>query len=159
MPQNLSSSAHRVQEALDKYGVSCQVVEMPQSTRTADDAARAVGCQVGQIVKSLVFRGKQSHQALLVATSGANRVDEKKIAALISEPITKADAEFVRQKTGFAIGGVPPAGHIQQIQVFIDEDLLQYDEIWAAAGTPKAVFKLTPQELQKITAGQVVSVK
>jgi prolyl-tRNA editing enzyme YbaK/EbsC (Cys-tRNA(Pro) deacylase) len=123
---------------------------MPQSTRTAEDAARAVGCQVGQIVKSLVFQGKQSHQALLVATSGANRVNEKKIAGLISEPLSKADADFVRDKTGFAIGGVPPVAHAQPIRIFIDEDLLQYDEIWAAAGTPRALFKLTPQDLQKI---------
>ena len=159
MPQNLSSSARKVQEALDKHGVACRVVEMPQSTRTADDAARAVGCQVGQIIKSLVFRGKQSHQALLVAVSGANRVNEKKIAAFISEPLLKADADFVREKTGFAIGGVPPVGHIHPIRILIDEDLLQYDEIWAAAGTPRAVFKLTPQELQKITGGQVVAVK
>ncbi len=159
MPQNLSSSARKVQEALDKHGVACRVVEMPQSTRTADDAARAVGCQVGQIVKSLVFRGKRSHQAILVATSGANRVNEKKIATLISEPLSKADADFVRAKTGFAIGGVPPVGHAQSIRIFIDEDLLQYNEIWGAAGTPRAVFKLTPQELQKITGGQVVAVK
>ena len=159
MPKNLSSSARKVQEALNKYGLSCQVVEMPQSTRTADDAARAVGCQVGQIVKSLVFQGKQSHQAILVATSGANRVNEKKIATLISELLSKADADFVREKTGFAIGGVPPVGHTQPIRIFIDEDLMQYDEIWAAAGTPRAVFKLTPRELQKITGGQVISVK
>jgi prolyl-tRNA editing enzyme YbaK/EbsC (Cys-tRNA(Pro) deacylase) len=159
MPQNLSSSARKVQDALNKYGLSCQVIEMPQSTRTADDAARAVGCQVGQIVKSLVFQGKQSHQAILVATSGANRVNEKKIATLISELLSKADADFVREKTGFAIGGVPPVGHTQPIRIFIDEDLMQYDEIWAAAGTPRAVFKLTPRELQKITGGQVVSVK
>jgi Cys-tRNA(Pro) deacylase len=159
MPKNLSSSARKVQDALNKYGLSCQVVEMPQSTRTADDAARAVGCQVGQIVKSLVFQGKQSHQAILVATSGANRVNEKKIATLISELLSKADADFVREKTGFAIGGVPPVGHTQPIRIFIDEDLMQYDEIWAAAGTPRAVFKLSPRDLQKITDGQVVSVK
>jgi len=159
MSSKISSSARRVQEALSEYGVSSQVVEMPQSTRTADDAARAAGCQVGQIVKSLIFKGKKTQQPILVATSGANRVNEKKIANLISEPLAKADAEFVREKTGFAIGGVPPVGHVQQIRIFIDEDLLQYNEIWAAAGTPKAIFKLTPQELQKITGGQVVSVK
>ena len=159
MSQNLSSSAQKVQEALNKHAISCQVVEMPQSTRTADDAAQAVGCQVGQIVKSLVFQGRQSHQPLLVATSGANRVNEKKIAALIAEPLSKADADFVRIKTGFAIGGVPPVGHAEPLRIFIDEDLLQYDEIWAAAGTPRALFKLTPDELQKITGGQVVSVK
>ena len=159
MSSKISSSASKVQEALIEYGVTSQVVEMPQSTRTADDAARAAGCQVGQIVKSLIFKGKKTQQPILVATSGANRVNEKTIANLISEPLAKADAEFVREKTGFAIGGIPPVGHVQQIRIFIDEDLLQYNEIWAAAGTPKAIFKLTPQELQKITRGQVVSVK
>ena len=159
MEQKLSSSAGKVQAALKRFGVSCQVVEMPQSTRTADDAARAVGCQVGQIVKSLIFRGKKSGLPLMVATSGANRVDEKKIAALICEPISQADPDFVRAKTGFAIGGVPPVGHIQEIRILIDEDLLQYDEIYAAAGTPRALFKLTPADLQRITNGQVVSVK
>ena len=159
MSAKIRSSSQKVQEALIEHGVSSQVVEMPKSTRTADDAARAAGCQVGQIVKSLIFRGKNTHQPILVATSGANRVNEKTIANLISEPLAKADAEFVREKTGFAIGGVPPVGHVRQIRIFIDEDLLQYNEIWAAAGTPKAIFKLTPQELQKITAGQVVSVK
>jgi prolyl-tRNA editing enzyme YbaK/EbsC (Cys-tRNA(Pro) deacylase) len=159
MSSKISSSARKVQEALIEHGVTSQVVEMPQSTRTADDAARAAGCQVGQIVKSLIFKGKKTQQPILVATSGANRVNEKIIANLISEPLAKADAEFVREKTGFAIGGIPPVGHVQQIRIFIDEDLLQYNEIWAAAGTPKAIFKLTPQELQKITGGQVVSVK
>jgi len=159
MSAKISSSTRKVQEALIEYAVSSQVVEMPQSTRTADDAARAAGCQVGQIVKSLIFKGKKTQQPILVATSGANRVNEKKMANLISEPLAKADAEFVREKTGFAIGGVPPVGHVQQIRIFIDEDLLQYNEIWAAAGTPRAIFKLTPQELQKITGGQVVSVK
>ena len=159
MAKDFSSSARRVQEALIEHGVSCQVVEMPKSTRTANDAAQAARCEVGQIVKSLIFKGQVSKQPILVATSGANRVNEIKIANLISEPLAKADAEFVREKTGFAIGGVPPVAHTQSIRIFIDEDLLQYDEIWAAAGTPKAIFKLTPQELQKITNGQVVSVK
>jgi prolyl-tRNA editing enzyme YbaK/EbsC (Cys-tRNA(Pro) deacylase) len=159
MSSKISSSARKVQKALIEHGVTSQVVEMPQSTRTADDAARAAGCQVGQIVKSLIFKGKKTQQPILVATSGANRVNEKIIAHLISEPLAKADAEFVREKTGFAIGGIPPVGHVRQIRIFIDEDLLQYNEIWAAAGTPKSIFKLTPQELQKITGGQVVSVK
>ena len=159
MSSKISPSARKVQEALIEYGVACQVVEMPRSTRTADDAARAAGCEVGQIVKSLVFKGRESQQPIMVATSGANRVNEKKIADLISEPLAKADPDFVRRETGFAIGGVPPVAHTRQIRIFIDEDLLQYDEIWAAAGTPKAIFKLTPIELQKITGGQVVSVK
>jgi prolyl-tRNA editing enzyme YbaK/EbsC (Cys-tRNA(Pro) deacylase) len=159
MREKLSSSAQRVQDALQAFGLTCRVVEMPQTTRTAEDAARAVGCTVGQIVKSLIFRGKQSGKPILVATSGANRVDEKKIAALIGESIGKADAEFVRENTGFAIGGVPPMGHVQHVTVLLDEDLMQYKEIWAAAGTPRAVFKLTPDDLQKITDGKVIAVK
>jgi len=159
MPQNLSSSARKVQEALTKYGLSCQVVEMPQTTRTAEDAAQAVGSTVGQIVKSLIFRGKQTGKPILVATSGANRVNEKKLAQRLGEPIGKADPDFVRERTGFAIGGVPPAGHASPLEVYIDEDLMQFEEIWAAAGTPRAVFKLTPADLLKITGGTVVPVK
>jgi prolyl-tRNA editing enzyme YbaK/EbsC (Cys-tRNA(Pro) deacylase) len=159
MTEKLSSSAQRVQDALKAFGLTCRVVEMPQTTRTAEDAARAVGCMEGQIVKSLIFKGKPSGMPVLVATSGSNRVDEKKIAVLIGESIGKADAEFVRENTGFAIGGVPPAGHVRHVTVFIDEDLMHYEEIWAAAGTPKAVFKLTPQDLVKITNGKVVPVK
>jgi prolyl-tRNA editing enzyme YbaK/EbsC (Cys-tRNA(Pro) deacylase) len=132
---------------------------MDKTTRSAQDAARAVGCEVGQIAKSLVFKGATTRQAVLVITSGSNRVDEKKLSERIGEPVLKADADFVRQQTGFAIGGVPPVGHTQPIAVFIDEDLLTYSEIWAAAGTPQAVFRLTPQELQKITNGRVMRVK
>lgn len=135
------------------------MVELPASTRTAVEAAQAVGCLVGQIVKSLVFKKTHTGQALLVVASGSNRVNEEKLAGLIGEPIGKADAEFVRQQTGFAIGGVPPVGHNQVLHTLVDEDLLQYTEIWAAAGTPNAVFRLTPPDLLKITLGQVVRVK
>ena len=159
MSDPLSSSAQRVQDALARLGLTLQVVELPDSTRTAVEAARAIGCQVGQIVKSLVFKGKRSERPVLVAASGSNRVGECKIEALISEPLGKADAEFVRQRTGFVIGGVPPVGHSEQLETFIDQDLLQYDEIWAAAGTPHAVFRLTPADLVKITGGRVVDVK
>jgi prolyl-tRNA editing enzyme YbaK/EbsC (Cys-tRNA(Pro) deacylase) len=159
MPAKLSASAMKVQQALKSFGLNSQVVEMPQSTRTAEDAARAVGCSVGQIAKSLVFKGALSLQPILVVTSGVNRVNEKTLGQLISESITKADPEFVREKTGFAIGGVPPLGHSQPLQIFIDEDLLQFEEIWAAAGTPRTVFKLTSQELQKITGGRIICVK
>jgi prolyl-tRNA editing enzyme YbaK/EbsC (Cys-tRNA(Pro) deacylase) len=148
-----------VQDALARLGLTLQVVELPDSTRTAVEAAQAIGCQVGQIVKSLVFKGKRSGRPVLVAASGSNRVDERKIEALISEPLGKADAEFVRQRTGFVIGGVPPVGHSEQLETFIDQDLLQYDEIWAAAGTPHAVFRLTPADLVRITGGRVVDVK
>jgi prolyl-tRNA editing enzyme YbaK/EbsC (Cys-tRNA(Pro) deacylase) len=159
MERSLSASAQRVQDALLELGVTLQVVELPDSTRTAVEAAQAVGCQVGQIVKSLVFKSKRSEQPLLVIASGANRVDEKKIEALIGEPLGKADADFVRQRTGFAIGGVPPLGHAEKLQTYIDVDLLQYKKVWAAAGTPHAVFQLDPSDLARITGGQVVEIK
>ncbi len=159
MDTKLNPSAQKVQNALQEMGVACVVREMPASTRSAQDAAQAIGCQVGQIVKSLVFAGKESRKPYLLLVSGANRVDEKKIGPLIGEPIEKADADFVRQQTGFAIGGVPPVGHAQALTTLIDEDLLPYDEIWAAAGTPNAVFPLTPADLLKISRGKVASVK
>ena len=155
----LSPSAQRVQNALDTFGVELQVVEMPNSTRTSAEAAAAVGCTVGQIAKSLIFRGKESARPLLVIASGSNRVDEKKIAAIFGEKIEKPDADYVRTRTGFVIGGVPPVGHAEQLAILIDEDLLQYEEIWAAAGTPNAVFRLTPQQLVEITRGEVVDTR
>lgn len=155
----LSSSAQRVQDALNAIGIKIQVVELPASTRTSAEAAEAVGCQVGQIAKSLIFKTQISERPVLVIASGVNRVSEARLAALIGEPIAKADADFVREHTGFAIGGVPPIGHLKRIQTFIDEDLRGYQEIWAAAGTPHAVFRLTPQELITLTGGQVTMVK
>ena len=159
MSEKLKPSAQRVQEALQDHGLTCEVVQMQDTTRSAEDAARAVGCEVGQIVKSLIFEGTQSHQPVLVVTSGANRANEKTIGQNLAESIKMADPEFVREMTGFSIGGVPPVGHRHPLKIFIDEDLLQYEEIWAAAGTPHAVFKLTPDELKMITNGTVISVK
>jgi len=155
----LSSSAQRVQDALQALGLSLEVVELPGSTRTAVEAAQAVGCQVGQIIKSIVFKAKRSQRPILVLASGGNRVNEKRIEALIGEPLGKADADFVRQQTGFAIGGVPPVGHLEKLQTFIDQDLLQYDELWAAAGTPHAVFCLSPKDLVRMAEGQVVGIQ
>jgi prolyl-tRNA editing enzyme YbaK/EbsC (Cys-tRNA(Pro) deacylase) len=157
--QTLSESARKVQAALSVLGLPCQVVELPASTRTASEAAQAVGCQVGQIVKSLIFRTQTSRRAILVLVSGSNRVDERKLAAIIGEPILKAEADFVREQTGFAIGGVPPVGHIRPLPAFVDEDLLQYEEVWAAAGTPNAVFKIDPRELPRITGGELIKVR
>jgi prolyl-tRNA editing enzyme YbaK/EbsC (Cys-tRNA(Pro) deacylase) len=159
MAQELKSSALRVQNALQTLGFDCQVVELPDSTRTAKEAAQAIGCGVEQIVKSLIFKGKHSHDPILVVASGTNRVNEKRLGELAGEPIEKADANFVRQRTGFAVGGVAPVGLAEPIKTFIDEDLLLYEEIWAAAGTPFAVFRLTPADLQKMTGGQVVPIK
>ena len=154
----LSASAQKVQDALAELGMTLQVVELPGSTRTAVEAAQAVGCQVGQIVKSLVFRGQNSNQPVLIVASGPNRVNEARVSEVLGEPIGKADADYVRQRTGFAIGGVPPLAHAEPLQIFIDQDLLQYREIWAAAGTPHAVFCLTPAELLKMTGGTVIQI-
>ncbi len=155
----LRKSAVRVQATLDRFGLALMVTEMKDSTRTAQEAADAVGCKVGQIAKSLVFRGKNSDEPLLVIASGANRVNEKRLGEYAGEAVVKPDAEYVLAKTGYAIGGIPPVGHLQELKCLIDEDILGYEEIWAAAGTPNAVFRLTPAQLLTITGGQVVSVK
>jgi len=159
MSIELSASAKRVQAELESHGIDCQVKEMDRSTRSAADAAKAVGCSVAQIAKSLVFKRLNSQRAVLVIASGVNRVDENRLGRIISEPIGMADADFVREQTGFAIGGVPPLGHTHRLEVFIDEDLMQYAHIWAAAGTPRAVFRLTPDQLLKVTGGTVIAVK
>jgi prolyl-tRNA editing enzyme YbaK/EbsC (Cys-tRNA(Pro) deacylase) len=159
MADRLSASAQKVQDALKSHGMPCEVVELPDSTRTAPEAARAVGCEVGQIVKSLVFRGRASRQPVLVLASGANRVDEKRLGELLGEPIERADAEYVRQSTGFAIGGVPPVGHDTPLRTYIDQDLLRYQTVWAAAGTPNAVFSVAAADLQSLTGGTVADIK
>jgi prolyl-tRNA editing enzyme YbaK/EbsC (Cys-tRNA(Pro) deacylase) len=151
----LKPSAQKVQDALAAGGFSNAVVELPDSARSVPEAAAAVGCDPAQIVKSLVFRGRESGRAVLVVASGAHRVDEKLIAALIGEAIGKADPEFVREQTGFAIGGVPPIGHSRALVTVVDEDLLRLERIWAAAGHPNAVFALTPGELVAMTGGRV----
>lgn len=155
----LSIDAQRVQDTLKNLGFSYQVIELSQTTRSASEAAKAIGCQIGQIAKSLIFKTKNTQKPILVIASGSNRVNEKRIADLVHEPVKKADANFVHQKTGFVIGGVPPVGHLEKIRTFIDEDLMQHKEIWAAAGSPTAVFKLIPLDLVKMTDGRVISIK
>lgn len=153
------NSVERVRRALLAAGLRAEIKEFDASTRTSADAAAAIGCAVSQIAKSLVFKTKGSGKAVLVIASGTNRVDEKKLGALIGEKIGKADAEFVRAETGFAIGGVAPVGHIGAVTLLIDADLQQFSEIWAAAGTPNAVFRLTPGDLVRVTGGKVADVK
>lgn len=155
----LSPSAARVQALLDSIGLGHRVVEHEGSTRTSEDAANAVGCAVAQIAKSLIFRTKDTGRPVLVVASGANRVDEKAVGRLIGEKIERADPEFVRESTGFAIGGVPPIGHAVPPLVMIDDDLLRLETIWAAAGTPNAVFRLTPIDLVSMTGGRVEAVR
>ena len=158
MSSPLPQSARRVQEALDRSGLAFRVVEMPASTRTAKEAAAAIGCTVAQIAKSILFRGAASGRPILVVTSGVNRVNEQAVAALAGEPLEKATADFVRESTGYAIGGVPPVGFAAPIATWIDRDLLQFDEVWAAAGTPFAVFSLDPRRLPELTGGTVACV-
>jgi len=148
----------RVQEALDRSGLSLEVVELPQSSRTAQEAADAVGCQLAQIVKSLVFRGTDTKTPYLVLVSGPNRADVELVGELVGEPVRMAEADYVREQTGFSIGGVAPVGLRAPMRTIIDQDLLQYEAIWAAAGTPRSVFRLTPDDLLKLTAGQVASI-
>ena len=153
----LPPSAERVRDALAARGLKAEIRLFDAGTRTAADAAAAIGCSVAQIAKSLVFRASPSDRAILVMASGVNRVDEAALAALLGESIAKADAAFVRERTGFAIGGVAPVGHREPPVIFIDQTLLSYPEIWAAAGTPNAVFRLTPAELVELTGGRVAS--
>ena len=158
MPPKLAKSAVSVQEALDKLGLKCKVLELPNSTRTALDAASAIGCTITQIVKSLIFRTKKIGRPVLILASGPNQIDIKTIEDCIGESITKADADFVREVTGFAIGGIPPIGHKNAIDlIYIDRDLLDLDEIWAAAGTPNAVFCIKSQDLLKAISANIVS--
>lgn len=152
------TSSERFRRALIARGFGCELVELPQSARTAPQAAAAVGCNVAQIAKSLVFRGRVTGRPVLVIASGANRVNEAVLAELIAEPVDKADAEFTRRHTGFAIGGIPPTCHVERLQTFVDADLLQYPEIWAAAGTPHAVFRLSADDLRKMTDGTVATI-
>jgi prolyl-tRNA editing enzyme YbaK/EbsC (Cys-tRNA(Pro) deacylase) len=148
----------RVRQAATENGIEFELREFGESTRTAKEAAAALGCEVAQIAKSLVFRGEESGDALLVIASGSNRVDEARLQALAGEPIGKADAAFVRECTGFAIGGVPPLGHTRPLRAWVDEDLLRFDRVWAAAGAHNAVFALDPRRLATLCDGEVAAV-
>jgi prolyl-tRNA editing enzyme YbaK/EbsC (Cys-tRNA(Pro) deacylase) len=147
----------RVRDALAATGLEVEIVEVPAGTRTAQEAADALGVTVAQIAKSIVFT--QGESGVVVVTSGTNRVSEAKVAALLDHEIGRADADAVRRLTGFPIGGVPPLGHATQVRVLIDEDLLAFDEIWAAAGTPNAVFKTTGRELADALGAPIADVK
>lgn len=157
--EELSRNARRIQDALASRGRDFEVVELPYSTRTAAEAATAIGCSVEQIAKSILFRTVKDKKPVMVIASGANRVNESRIADFVGEPIEKADADYVREKTGFAIGGVPPIGHSERIYTIIDEDLFKPGELWAAAGTPNSVFKLSAANLLEMTGGTLKSIR
>ena len=153
------SGVQRVRKALEAQGYEPEVVELERTARSAAEAADALGVRVEQIVKSLVFRGTRTGRPVLVLAGGANRVDERRISDLFSEPVGMADAAYVREKTGFSIGGVPPVGHAERPTTFVDLDLLREEEVWAAAGHTHAVFGLEPAELVRISGGRVAGIK
>ena len=156
----MNESVARVRTVLAVFGGTHEIVELTEPARTAADAARLVGCDVEQIANSLVFKVAARDDAILVMATGGRRVDPARIAEAVGEPIAKADAEFVRTRTGFAIGGVAPVGHTAPpAQTLIDRDLLKWPEIWAAGGHPHTVFRLTPAELIQLTSGRVVTVR
>jgi Cys-tRNA(Pro) deacylase len=160
MSDTLVDPTRRVTKALDHHQVSYELRTFSQITHTAQDAATAIGCTARQIVKSLLFKTKETGQAVLVLTSGPNRVDEKKISAHVGQKAKKADADFVKDATGFSIGGVSPVGHAHALPfILFDEDLLTYDLVWAAAGTNNTVFSIRPQDLVRITGAHVLEVK
>jgi prolyl-tRNA editing enzyme YbaK/EbsC (Cys-tRNA(Pro) deacylase) len=156
--RTLPRSARRVQGALRELGLDADGVrELDASTRTAPEAAAAVGCELGAIVKSLVFRGARSGAPVLVLVSGDNRADERALEAALGESVERADADWVRQVTGYAIGGIPPVGHPTPVRTLVDEDLRRFATVWAAAGTPRCVFPVTPGALERATGGQVAA--
>jgi prolyl-tRNA editing enzyme YbaK/EbsC (Cys-tRNA(Pro) deacylase) len=159
MANELRATAQRVQDILKSFNIEAKVIEFTSLTRTSQEAACTIGCEDGQIAKTLIFKGKNTGKPLCVVASGKNRVDEKKIESLIGEPVEKPDADFVLLHTGFSIGGIPPVGYALAYPMLIDEDLSAYSEIWAAAGTPFAVFCLTLKDLIKITQGKLVDLK
>jgi len=153
------SAVARVREALAAHDVACEVQVLADSTRTAADAAAALGCDVAQIVKSLVFRTTVTDRPVLVLASGAHRVDAAVVGAAIGEEIAQADAAFVRARCGFELGGVAPVGHLEPLLAFVDETLFEHEVVWAAGGSPNAVFELTPDVVVAITGGAVGPVR
>jgi prolyl-tRNA editing enzyme YbaK/EbsC (Cys-tRNA(Pro) deacylase) len=151
----MSKSLKRVRRALEDAGLAVEILEMAEGTRTAADAASAAGCEIDQIVKSIIFRGEADGRAVLFLTAGGNQVDAAKASALAGEALGKADAALIRAQTGFAIGGVAPIGHLSPIRGFFDPRLMDFDKIWAAAGTPRHVFAAEPHEIQQISGAEV----
>ena len=148
---------NRFESWLSSADLSVTVKAFPDGTRTATDAARAVGCELGQIVKSLVFMAGGHPVVALV--SGSNRLDEKRLGSVAGLPVTKADAEIARSSTGYSIGGVPPFGHATNIPVFMDRDLFSYDVVWAAAGRPDSVFEISPERLRELSGATIIDLK
>lgn len=154
----LSAANKRFVDGARACGIDVEIRVMADSTRTAEDAARACGCTVERIVKSLIFQGAQSGKPYLLLVSGPNRVNEKGVAATIGERLARPDADFVRETTGYAIGGIPPLAHKMPLATYMDRDLLGFETVWAAAGTPKAVFEVSPAMLRNAAGAEVIDV-
>lgn len=158
MTQSLSKSAKSLQNALKSNGLECKVKELINNARTSQDVAKSIGCSIGQIVKSLIFKIETTCEPVLVLASGLNHVNERVIEFEVGGKIVKADARFTKDVTGYVVGGIPPIGHKQKINyIFIDEDLMKYSSLWAAAGAPEAMFNLQPRDLCKITQGKIIN--
>ena len=151
----MSKSLARVRAALEAAGVDAEIREMSETTRTAEDAARAAGCAVDQIAKSIIFRGQDTGHVVLFLTAGGNRVDPARASAVAGQPLGKADAVLIREETGFAIGGVAPVGHLKPVTAFFDPRLLDFDRVWAAAGTPRHIFAIAPNRLLDLTGARL----
>ena len=150
----MSKSLKRVRAALEAAGVAAEILEMPGETRTAAQAAEAAGCALDQIAKSIIFRGETGGHVILFVTAGGNQVDAEKASAVAGEPLGKADADLIRKETGFAIGGVAPVGHTSPTRGYFDPRLLEFEVVWAAAGTPRHIFSISPQDLLRISGAQ-----
>ncbi|MFC1727031.1 YbaK/EbsC family protein [Patescibacteria group bacterium] len=155
---SLDPISQKVQDALNRLNIESRIIKLKKPARTALEAAEALNCQLGQIAKSLVFRGKETQKPFLLIVSGVNHVSEPGMNHRLGEAIEIANPNYVQEKTGFAIGGVPPLGHIQPIITFLDQDLFRHQEIWAAGGTPQTVFKITPKQLEQFTQGEIVKI-
>lgn len=151
----MSKSLKRVVAALEAAGLDCPVVECDAETRTAEQAAAAAGCALDQIVKSIIFRGEDTGHVVLFLTAGGNRVDAARASALAGQPLGRADADLVRAETGFAIGGVAPVGHLSPVRAFLDTRLMDFDRVWAAAGTPRHIFAIAPADLHRLTGAEI----
>ena len=149
----MKAANQRVKEALETIGIDFEIQILDKAVRTAKLAAEALGCEVGQIANSLIFRDRDREQAVLIMCAGDRRVDLQKVAELTEIAVGKADADFVREQTGFAIGGVPPVAHSKPLRCLLDASLRRYDTVWAAAGIPESVFSMTPDDLQRMTGG------
>lgn len=159
MNNPLKKSSQRIQDILEEYNLNAKVIEFKELTRTSQEAASVIGCEVGQIAKTLIFKGKTTGQPICIIASGKNRVDEKKIIQYVGEEIEKPSADYVLKHTGFAIGGVPPIGYKFESKILVDEDLMTYQTIWAAAGTPHSVFQISPKDLLRISEGIISNIR